>query len=203
MKKLPSQAAFSRRVRMGVYVAAQCSRAHRTELAQKVEAVSAAVKTAGRAWEDSEEQTTRAIALKKAADWDLDSCAQDIRFVMASASRNAVNEVPYTRVWHSGIDYYTGARESDQVAVYTELITLLSTWLAEADPLRTQAMPRLQTLLEEWQKVAAGVSEAETRESQARLTLEDNQAEFDRVMDEIYGTLFAELGRRGADRHFP
>ena len=203
MKKLAKSAAYPRRVRMGVYVSAQCYSARRTDLAQKVDMVVEDVKVKGRAWEDSQERTTRAAAHKKAADWDLDNCAQDIRFRMASVSRHATNEAPYTHVWHSGIDYYTGAREADEVSVYSELITLLCSHLSPEDPIRTQEVPRLQSLVEVWQTASSESTEAQTAETQARVSLDSAELNFDRVMDEVYGTLFAESGRKGADRFFP
>lgn len=57
--------------------------------------------------------------------------------------------------------------------------------------------------LAEWTSALANKNAAEASEKQARLTLDEAQAAFDATMDQIYGTLFAELGRKGADRYFP
>ena len=203
MQKPPATAAFIHRVQFGVSVFAACTRKKRTELAARAQAAAYDVKVKGRLWEDSQDATVQQIALKNGVDADLDTCAQDIRFEMARRGRNAVNEAPYTRVWYNGVEYYTGAKEAEELARYTELASLLKANLPETDPIIVKHLPRLEALLAEWTSALANKNAAEASEKQARLTLDEAQAAFDATMDQIYGTLFAELGRKGADRYFP
>ena len=203
MTKIRANAAFIHFVNFGLAVSAACTRKKRVDLADLALKTALDVRARGRVWEDRQGETMMATAVKRGADGDLDHCAQDIRFEMAARGRNAVNEAPYTRVWYNGVDHVTGAREADQVARYTELMTLLKENLPESDPILIDELPRMDALLAEWSAALTQCASAETREQQARLSLDEALATFDRALDEIYGTLYKELGRKGADRYFP
>lgn len=202
--QLPPMSHSARRfVLFGCYVAAALRRRGLTDLADQVDRSTQEVKHAARTLEDLEEELMRRRAARFATDLDVDDTAQATRFTLASRGRTATQEPPYTKVFHSGIDYYIAARLEDQTARYEELIKLLTSNLAADDPIVVEQVPALTRLLSDWQAAHSAVTSGEADETQASLRVDDAKTALRATGESVYGELTRQLGRKKADSFFP
>jgi hypothetical protein len=202
--RLPGETAGSMvRVTYGRYVWRRLVRAEQDDLANNVSAVTRAVHAAHRAVEDAELPVQEAIADRDADDDDLDETARLVRLQLAARELGADKKRPYTDIFPDGIDYYTGARLSEQGARYTELVAKLESALPATDDLRASTVSKLQSQLSSW-KVSEGA--VETQRAQlgvARTQRETATEEWTVTLERTYGALVERFGKKKAERFFP
>lgn len=202
--QLPNKDAhFSHRTRCSRYVERRLRRAKRLQLADDVHAATADVQKFGRAVEDTMGPVQDALADRDAADDGLDSTAQNGRLALASRSLDADKKAPYTLIFHKGIAYYTAARLEDQEARYNEFKSRLAEHLPATDEIRKTSISAIDTDLVAFNDASAALTTARTDESLAKTRLEAAEESWERLMNKVYGILFAELGRKAADQFFP
>jgi hypothetical protein len=192
-----------RRAGMGRYLGRRLRRAGYTELAATVDAATRAVKVAGRAWEDASDPLQDALADRDAADDDLDLTAQESRLALAARGIAAMRERPYTDIFHRGLDYYTVAPIDEEVSRYRELAERIAAHLPAEDPVRLDAIPRIEAGVAAFEAARMAVGKARTAVSIARTTLESAQDRLDETFEKTYGALVAQVGRRRAEAFFP
>jgi hypothetical protein len=196
-------AAYTKRVSFGRYVLTRLKRAKLTDQANTVEAKNNQVKVAGRAWEDTDESIQDALASRDADDDALDNTAKDFRFALASRSRQAAKESPYTNIFPKGIEYYTEAPLDEEVDRYQELITRTEAHLPKEDTLRQETVKALQTQLKSFSASHAAVAAARTQEGIARTRLLAAQDVWDDLLEKTYGSLVEQFKKAKAERFFP
>ncbi len=201
--RLPKpEAAFSRRVRFGRYVARRLRRAKRAELAAAAREAALAVKVAGRAWEDAEEDIQDALADREGGDDDCDVAAQTIRNALEGRGLDALYSEPYILIFDRPIDYYISAPLAEQVPRYRDLIERCERHLPEGDPLRAQ-IEVMKTGLADFIAASEAMAAAERAFAVAAQNRDRAERDFDRLMDKIYSALRGELGAKAADKFFP
>ena len=192
-----SHVAFAR------YVARRLLQSGHGAMATSARAAADAVQAAGSALDDARFNTQDAIADRDGADETLDEAGRDLRHGLASESRDAVKQPPYTAVFPEGIEYVTAAPLDQQVARYSELRARVETHLPAKHPLRKRSLDALSRGLAEWDRAVTALNAARSAEALKSTALVAAIDAFDRQMVRIYGTLLAEQGRASAERFFP
>ena len=196
-------AAYTKRVTFGRHVLTRLKRAKLTDQANAVEARNSQVKAAGRAWEDTDEVIQDAIANRDSDDDALDTTAKDFRFALASRSRQAAKEAPYTDIFPRGIEYYTEAPLDEEVDRYQELITRTEAHLPKEDSLRQETVKTLQHQLKSFTESHAAVAAARTQEGIARTRLLAAQDVWADLLEKTYGSLVEQFKKAKAEKFFP
>jgi hypothetical protein len=191
------------RVGYGYYVWRRLVRAGHTELAASASDANGNLLAAGRKVEDLELPAMGAVADRDADDDDLDDTTQEMRLKMASDHVGANLEQPYTDVFHHGIEYYTAATLALQSTRYNELIQRTIEHLPETDPVRVEALPKLQVQIGRWVQSANEVGTARNTLSIARTARDAAVDDWCTTMERIYGALIVKVGRKRAERYFP
>jgi hypothetical protein len=201
--KLPdSDRHFSHRVNYATYLARRLRQAGFSDLESQVLQGRAEQLSLGRTWEDAALPVQEASADRDAQDDNLDSITQAIRLQLASRSVDAMRTEPYTLIFPQGAEYYLQANLEQQTARYGELKLRLSTYLPTDDPLQAQ-VPALSTALDAWTSAAATLDEVRGRQSMARDNLEAGITSWEKSLEQVYGTLVAQLGKKRAEGFFP
>lgn len=203
MQLPPPTSRYAARVDYGRYVARRLNRAGRAALAKSARAAADAVLAAGRALEDARFEVQDAIADRDAADDALDNGAKDLRHALASRSRTAVRESPYTDIFPEGIEHYTVAALDDEEARYDELRTRVEAHLPAKEPQRKKSLDALAAGLTAWREAVRALNTARTAESLASTKLANAIDAFNRQMTKTYGALVADLDKPAAERFFP
>jgi hypothetical protein len=202
--KLPSQTAgYEQRVNFGRYVATRLRQAKREDQAATVEQATSKVKAAGRKVGDLVEPLQAAMALRDAADGDMDEATQDFRLKLASRSLNAAKEPPYTQIFPQGVGYYIAAPLAANETRYKELVARVEANLAAKDELRAQIVPAITAGLEAFTRATAQLAAARTAAAMAGTECDAVEDEWDNLMTKIYGVLISETGKKAAERFFP
>jgi hypothetical protein len=193
----------SHKVRFGRYVERRARRAKRDAMADDIRAATNAVRTTGRALEDTIDPVQEAMADRDAADDDLDTTAKTARLTLASRGLDADKKEPYTLIFHQGIAYYTAARLEDEEDRYGELKSRLAEHLPANDEVRISASAAIDTGIAAFKAGISALSTARTEESLAKTRLESAEEAWEKLMTKVYGILVSELGRAAADSFFP
>ena len=194
--------AYETRVEFGAYVGARLEAAGFAELASTVAESTKNVKSLGRALDDLEEPLQRVIALRDACDDFLDEAAQTLRKKLAASSLDAEKKLPYTGIFPSGVGHYIAAPLDKQMPRYQELLQRIGEHLA-SDAIGEEAVAVIKPRLEEWQGHEARVGEQRNAVAIARTRLEAGEEDWARIVSRVYGTLFADLGKKRAEQFFP
>ena len=201
--KLPQKsAAFAHRVAFSVYVERRLRREGLETLADEAASLRSTLTRLGRSWEDADVPIQEALADRDATDDALDTLAQLIRLTLAARSVDATEKAPYTQIFPDALRYYTQAPLDAQTARYGELKLRLEANLPAGDPLLAQTQS-LDALLATWDAQVSALETARTQERMLRDQLDATSAEWDSLMERVYGTLVAEKGRKDAERFFP
>ena len=190
-------------VRVAVYTSRRLKRSKHDALAADLILGLTTVRTLGRAWEDTEDDVQGGLADRDAADDGLDDVGQETRLGVASTSVAAVREAPYTQIFPHGIGYYTAAPVDQEVTRFTELKERLVTHLSATDPVRVNAVPRLEAGIAEYTNAASGLSAAERNQAAKRTELVHAIRSLRRQLEKTYGILLSEVGKAKAERYFP
>lgn len=185
-----SHVAFAR------YVARRLLQSGHGAMATSARAAADAVQAAGSALDDARFNTQDAIADRDGADETLDEAGRDLRHGLASESRDAVKQAPYTAVFPEGIEHVTAAPLDQQVARYSELRARVETHLPAKHPLRKRSLDALSRGLAQWDRAVTALNAARSAEALKSTALVAAIDAFDRQMVRIYGTLLAEQGAR-------
>jgi hypothetical protein len=194
---------YEARVEFGAYVGARLEAAGLAELSTTVVEATKNVKSLGRALDDLEEPLQRAIALRDACDDLLDETAQTLRKKLAASSLDAEKKLPYTGIFPNGIGHYIAAPLDKQVARFQELQQRIGEHLDAADGIGKEALSIIVPRLQEWQGHETKVAEQRTAVAIARTRLEVAEEDWARIVNRVYGTLFADLGKKRAEQFFP
>jgi hypothetical protein len=202
--KLPYEnAGYQVVVKYARYVARRLRASGRLLLAAELQGEGLALRAKGRAWEDTEDALSDALADRDAADDTLDGAAQMARASLAGRSVSAAKEEPYTLIYGEGIGYYTAANLDQEVPRYGELVQRAATHLPESDGVRVQLQTSIPEGLAAFTAGVASLDAAETAQSLARTELERADRNLRRQLTKVYGVLVAEIGKASADRFFP
>ncbi len=196
-------AATTHRLSFSIYLARRLRRAKLTDQASSVSSATQSLLELSRAWEDLERSGQEALADRDSADDDIDRLAQDLRFKLASRSRDAVGKAPYTLIFPEGIRHYLEAPFDEQNARYTQLSARLVENLAEDDPVRTEEVPKLEAALTGFNEAVKALEQSRNAETRAKDQLRDAEASWKVLMEQVYGALVSQVGRKEADRYFP
>ena len=191
------------RVRYGRYVARRLRRAKLTTLADDATSATNDLRTAARAWDDTDDATQEAIADRDAADDDLDVTAQEVRTSLAGRGINAAKEAPYTLIFPNGVSYYTAAPLDEETKRYGELAQRLTEHLPANDPARKKALKEIGPGIESFKAATASLEAARTAESLASTRVAKATDAWTKQMEKTYGALVSEVGRAQADLFFP
>lgn len=194
-------AGYRTRVRFTRYVLARLQRAQRDSPALK--ATLDKVKSAGRRAEDLEEEVDAALAQRDAADDALDTIARAARRQLAARTATATQEAPFTSIFPSGLGYYTDATLDENAGVYGELKARLEAHLPAGDAVRDEAVGQLDTLIPAFEAAEKAVTAARTALAVAGTQLDAAEDDLDRLLEKVYGTLIADLGKASAEAFFP
>ncbi|MFO0604145.1 MAG: hypothetical protein U0324_13270 [Polyangiales bacterium] len=190
-------------VRYGRYVIRRLRRKKLHDLADACERRNRELLDASRAAEDAGGPVQDATADRDACDDALDVRARDVRHALASRSRDAVTQAPYTRVFPEGVAHYTDASLDEEVRRYTQLATRLDAHLAPDDPLRKEDVPALREDLALYQESAAALDAARLAEDEADARLTEAAGAWRSQFERAYGGLIERLGKAEAERFFP
>lgn len=202
--QLPSStSSFTTRVRVGRYVARKLKTAGNTPLAADVTTATLAIKAAGRNVEDREDEVQDPLADRDAADEALDRTAQEARNALAGRSPEAVKTPPYINIFPDGIAAYTAAPLDAEVPRYNELKTRIEKELGAQDAVRAAASSAISTHLASFTAASTAVAQARTALSLAQTDLDRATDAWERLLEKVYGTLIADLGKKRAEAYFP
>ena len=196
-------ASYDQYVHFGRYLASRLRRDRMAELVGEVDAVTAAVKAAGRAWEDSKELVEDALAARDAGAADLDRGAQAIRLDLASRKLGAHKEAPYTEVFPAGIEAYTTAPVDARAGRFRELLRRLAAALPADDRLLATWQAPLTAGVDTWSADLVEVERQRTGVSMAATALASAKAAWRAAIERAYGRVVAAHGRRDAEAFFP
>jgi hypothetical protein len=194
-------AGYRTRVRFARYVVARLQRAQRD--APPLRATVEKVKAAGRKVEDLEEEVDATLAQRDAVDDALDTQARGARRVLGARSATATQEAPFTSVFPAGLGYYTDATIDTNAAVYGELKARLEAHLPASDAVRTETVAQLDVLIPAFEAAEKAVASARTALAVAGTQLDAAEEDLDRLLEKVYGTLIADLGKASAEAFFP
>ena len=202
--QLPHENAhYSQRVDFGTYVVRRLKRAQFTSLATDAALATAAVKAKGRAWEDRREPVQDALADRDAADDALEDKVKDLRANLAGRSASASKEIPYTSIFPQGIGYYTAAPVDEEIKRYTELGERANAHLPSGDAIKAPSLQANAQGIADYTGATTALTQAKIQESMAKTDLDQAEEAWNRLMEKIYGTLVAEIGKKAAERFFP
>jgi len=202
--QLPKESgSYGSLVRVAVYTSRLLRRSKYEALAADLIVGLTSVRRRGRIWEDSEDAVQGGLADRDGADDDLDDVGQEARLGVASTSVAAVREAPYTQIFPQGVGYYTAAPLDQEVTRYTELKQRLETHLPEANPIRVNAVPRIEMGIIEFTAATNTLTAAERDQVIARTELVHAIRSLRRQLEKTYGLLVADIGKIKAERYFP
>lgn len=197
------QGGFAGQVSRGRYVARRLKTAGLAAQAQQLLALAAAVRTAGRAWEDGHDPVDDAMADRDAADLALDTAAQEARFALASRGMHAVREAPYTDIFPDGIHAYIVAPLDEQVARYRDLVRRVNLHLAADDAVRVALVPKIEAGLAAWTGASDRLEAARAERAILRDALDKAIDALDRQLKKTRAALTVEFDARTAASFFP
>ncbi|GMV40062.1 MAG: hypothetical protein AMXMBFR64_17780 [Myxococcales bacterium] len=203
MAKLPETTGYQKRYRYARKVVRRVRRLGHETLAKNLETVASLVKTVGREEEDAAEPVDDALTDRDLADAALDDVAKRARLDLASRSVAAAREEPYVSIFHSGIDYYISAPINEETKRYGELRDRLVEYLPETDPVRQEAVPKVEDGITAYRQAAKAVDDANTAYSLVSTRLASAEQALDRQLEKTYGALIESVGKAKADRCFP
>jgi hypothetical protein len=202
--QLPSDTSSpSTRVRFGRYVARRLKTAGRSQLAADVASATLAVKTAARVVDDRDDEIQDPLADRDAADDALDRAAQELRTALLGRSVDAAKVAPYVNIFPDGIGAYTAAPLDAEVARYTELKSRVEKELPATDAARVAVVVAISAGLQTFTTAVAAVDAARTALSLAQTDLDRATDAWERLLEKVYGTLIAEVGKGAAEDFFP
>ena len=190
-------------VRVAVYTSRRLRRSKHDALAADLIVGLTQVRRLGRAWEDSADTVQGSLADRDAADDGLDDVGQETRLGVASTGVAAVREAPYTQIFPHGVGYYTSAPLDQEVTRYTELKQRLEAHLSATNPIRLDAIPRIESGIAEFTAATTEVASAERDQAIARTELVHAARSLRRQLEKTYGLLVSEVGKAKAERYFP
>lgn len=202
--QLPAESSsYTVRVRFGRYLGRRLRRAGLDVLAMDAEKATAALKAAGRAWEDADEPAQDAMADRDAADDALDVVAQEARNNLAGRGVGADKQEPYTLLFPLGIGYYIAAPLDEEERRFGELVERAEAHLPANDAVREVIVSRVKEGLASFQAAAQQLEKARTASALAATELDRASERWRKQMEKTYGAIIAERGKQEAERMFP
>lgn len=194
---------YNTRVRFGRYVSRRLKASGRGALAADVAAANQAVKQTGRNVDDREDEIQDPLADRDAADDALDRAAQEARAALAGRSVEAPKTAPYINIFPEGITPYTAAPLDLEVARYNELKSRLEKELPAQDAVRLAAVSAITANIAAFTTASAAVEQARTSLSLAETEHARATDAWTRLIEKVYGSLIAEVGKAAAETYFP